>query len=84
MSEILRSVRKPYIDIYGRVIMYTYICFNWFLVSGISLPAAQLFLIATKSILRRGVGSGQSNGLILDEESGFHCSSLALRELMDV
>ena len=31
--------------------------FDWFLVRGIPLPAAQLFVIAIESILRRGVGN---------------------------
>ena len=33
------------------------ICFDWFLVRDISLPAAQLFVIAIENILRRGVGN---------------------------
>ena len=31
--------------------------FDWFLVRGISLPAAQLFVIVIESILWRGVGN---------------------------
>ena len=33
------------------------ICFNWFLVHGISLPAAQVCVIAIESILWEGVGN---------------------------
>jgi len=32
-------------------------CFDWLLLRGISLTAAQLFVIAIESILRRGVGN---------------------------
>ena len=39
------------------IVNYICICFDWFLVRRISLPAAQLFVTAIESILREGVGS---------------------------
>ena len=48
--------------------------FDWFLVRDISLPAAQLFVIAIEIILGRGVGNLTRNGLqsstVLPRKSG--------------
>ena len=44
------SIREPYLRVTLSVI-----CFDWFLVRGISLPVTQLFVIAIENILRWGV-----------------------------
>ena len=53
-TEISRSCGLSVTPISGQVTMCKY--FDWFLVRGISLPVAQLFVVTIESILRRVCG----------------------------
>ena len=65
---MIASVRKPYLLASYHVSIY----FDWFLVCGISLPAAQLFVIAIENILRGCVGK-LTRSLVCQYITDMHC-----------